>query len=67
MANLGHEENGGELAFEITDVGIDVFGDIFDGLVFDVGAHELSFGAEDGAFVFKFWELEVKSNTLSKT
>ena len=47
--------------------GVDVFGDIFDGFGFNVGTHEFGFGAEDGAFVFEFGELEVESASPSET
>ena len=59
-ANLGHEENGREFTFEIANVGVDVFGDVFDGFGFDFGTEKFGFGAENGAFVFEFGELEVE-------
>ena len=48
------------MTFEVANVSVDVFGDIFDGFGFDVGAHEFGFGAENGAFVFEFGELEIE-------
>lgn len=48
------------MTFEVANVGVDVFGDVFDGFGFDVGAHKFGFGAENGAFVFKFGELEIE-------
>ena len=59
-ADFGHEEDGGEFAFEVANVGVDVFGDVFDGFWFDIGAHEFGFGAKDGAFIFKLGELQVE-------
>ena len=50
-----------EFTFEITDVSIDVLGDVFDGGGLNFGTHEFGFGAKDGALVFEFGELEIKS------
>ena len=55
------------MTFEVADVGVDVFGDVFDGFGFDVGAHEFGFGAENGAFIFEFGELEIESAGPGKT
>ena len=59
-ADFGHEEDGGEFAFEVANVSIDVFGDVFDGFGFDIGTHEFGFGAKNCAFIFKLGELQVK-------
>ena len=67
MTDFGHDKDGGEFAFEIANVGVDVFGDVLDGLVFDFSADKLGFGTKDGAFVFKFGELEVKGACPSET
>ena len=66
-ADFGHEEDGGEFTFEVANIGIDVFGDVFDGFGFDIGTHEFGFGAKDGAFVFKFRELKIKSTSPGET
>ena len=44
-ADFGHEEDGGKFAFEIADVGINVFSDILDGFWLDIGAHKLGLGS----------------------
>lgn len=67
MTNVGHEKNGGKLTLEVTDVGIDVFGDILDGFGLDFGAEKLGFSAEDGAFIFKLRELEIESTSPGET
>ena len=59
-ADFGHEENGGEFALEVADVGGDVFGDVFDGFGLDFGTHKVGFGAENSAFIFEFGELEIE-------
>ena len=66
-ADFGHEEDGGEFAFEVANVGVDVFGDVFDGFGFDIGTHEFGFGAKDGAFVFKLGELQVEGTGPGET
>lgn len=70
-ADFGHEEDGGEFAFEVANVGVDVFGDVFDGFGFDISTHEFGFGAKNGAFVFELGELQVEGagpgETGSKT
>ena len=66
-ADFGHEEDGGEFAFKIANVGVDVFGDVFDGFRFDIGTHEFGFGAKDGAFVFKLGELQVEGTGPGET
>ncbi len=59
-ADFRHEKDGGEFAFEVANVGVDVFGDIFDGFRFDIGTHEFGFSTKNGAFVFKLGELQVE-------
>ena len=59
-ADFGHEEDGGEFALEVANVGVDVLGDVFDGFGFDFSAEEFGFGAENSAFVLEFGELKVE-------
>ena len=55
------------MTFEVADVSVDIFGYVFDSFRLDVGAHEFGFGAENGAFVFEFGELEIEGASPSKT
>ena len=55
------------MTFEVTNVGVDVFGYVFDSFRLDVGTHKFGFGAKNGAFVFEFGELEVEGAGPSKT
>ena len=66
-ADFGHQEDSGEFAFEVTDVGVDIFSDVFDGFGFDFGAEKFGFGAENGALVFEFRELEIESASPGET
>ena len=65
--DFGHKENGGEFAFKITDISIDVFGDIFNGFRLYIGACELGFCAKNGALIFKLGKLEIKSASPGET
>ena len=67
MADFRHEKDGGKFALEVTDVSVDVFGDVFDSFGFDFGAEELGFSAENGTFVFEFRELEIEGAGPSET
>ena len=55
------------MTFEVANVGVDVFGDVFDGFGFDFGADEVGFGSQDCAFIFEFGELKIEGTTHSET
>ena len=54
------------MTFEIADVSVDIFGYVFDSFRLDVGTHKFGFGAENGAFVFEFGELEIEGASPGK-
>ena len=66
-ADIRHHKNSRKLSLEVADVGVDIFGNVFDGLIFNFGTEELGFGAKDGTFIFKFWKLNIECSTHSKT
>ena len=67
VADFCHEADGGEFAFEVADISVDVLGDVFDSFIFDFGAGKFGFGAENGAFVLKLGELNIESATHGET